>query len=322
MKRSTTHPTRSIGFLSRLHDDELSEAERRDFEIHALECRECAAAAAEFEQILALYRQAQAEPADPELAARISRRLDARLRWRPPVRYIRLEIDLLWASVVATCLVAALALYSLRPSRKSPVPVSVVAETRVTPAPPGRAPEPPTGSGALQSRSAPRPRAETQSGMPASGFAPEPAPSAPTAEARAPIRADEWNPPSEPALQPLPGPALSAPGGALGPSIADEKTAGEVFRVGPGITTPVLVHRVEPVFPDSLRYRTAMGRPVILEAVVDEAGEVVNPRVIRSNPPFDRLVIDAVRQWKYKPATKDGKPVSVILVVTCNIDVR
>ena len=90
MKHATTHPTRSIGFLSRLHDGELSETERREFGAHAAECRECATAAEEFERILALYRQAQVEPADPELAARISRRLDARLRWRPPVRYVRL----------------------------------------------------------------------------------------------------------------------------------------------------------------------------------------------------------------------------------------
>ena len=51
-----SHPARSAEFLSRLHDGELSPAERAHFESHRAHCAECRAAAAEFEAALALYR--------------------------------------------------------------------------------------------------------------------------------------------------------------------------------------------------------------------------------------------------------------------------
>ncbi len=60
----------------------------------------------------------------------------------------------------------------------------------------------------------------------------------------------------------------------------------------------------------------SMGEPVAgtqlgaIEVVVDESGAVSDARVYRSvNRVFDDVLLESVRQWRYKPATKEGRPV-------------
>jgi TonB family protein len=50
---------------------------------------------------------------------------------------------------------------------------------------------------------------------------------------------------------------------------------------------------------------------VVVEFVVDKSGNAINPVVLHSsNPAFDESAINAVLRWKFKPATKNGKPVN------------
>jgi len=50
----------------------------------------------------------------------------------------------------------------------------------------------------------------------------------------------------------------------------------------------------------------------VLALVVDENGRPRDVQVIRSiNKLLDQSAIDAVTQWKFKPALKEGKPVAV-----------
>jgi len=101
------HPARNPEFLSRLHDQELTPAERAHFESHRAHCAECRTAAAEFEAALALFRSSGPRPASPDLAARILRKLQQndsrrRLRFGPTF-----GIDLRWAGAFAAAVVAA-----------------------------------------------------------------------------------------------------------------------------------------------------------------------------------------------------------------------
>lgn len=51
---------------------------------------------------------------------------------------------------------------------------------------------------------------------------------------------------------------------------------------------------------------------VTVEFVVDTKGAVVNPAVVHSdNPSFERPALEAILNWKFRPATVDGKPVNV-----------
>ena len=45
--------------------------------------------------------------------------------------------------------------------------------------------------------------------------------------------------------------------------------------------------------------------------LVDRDGKVVGPKVEKStNPSFDRPAIEAVRQWKFEPGTRNGEKVA------------
>ncbi len=86
-------------------------------------------------------------------------------------------------------------------------------------------------------------------------------------------------------------------------------------RVGGRIREPKLVNRVEPTYP-VLAKQTHMQGVVIIDAVVDEQGNVVEAK-IRSGPPLLlQSALDAVRQWKYEPTYLNDQPVSVQLTVT------
>ena len=55
---------------------------------------------------------------------------------------------------------------------------------------------------------------------------------------------------------------------------------------------------------------------VILEATVNESGEVTNVIVLRSIPLLDKASITAVKQWRYEPLLLNGVPGPFILTVT------
>lgn len=322
MRHAAAHPTRSIGFLSRLHDGELTAAESREYELHSAECAECSSAAAEFEAVLALYRQAQEEPADPALAERIARRLDARLRWRPPVRYLRLEIDLLWTSVVATCLVGVLSLYSFRTSRSHPARVSMVAETRPISVSPAEEPNlPPEETAAWRKTDLPRP-APAPPGL----LAPNAASSVSRPAAEAPALSEESADrsaaarPEPPTHEPPATPAGARSGEpdrafAGTPSMLRDETAASVA------VAPVLIRRVEPVLSESLRRNLRSEGPFTAQAVITESGDVASVRISPHAPPgLERPIVSALLGWKYKPALREGRPVPAYLNVVVYVN--
>lgn len=80
----------------------------------------------------------------------------------------------------------------------------------------------------------------------------------------------------------------------------------------PGVTQPVLVHEVKPVYTDDAKRRRVQGN-VELEAVITTDGAVRDDvRVTKSlDADLDAQAVKAAKQWLFKPATKDGKPVNV-----------
>ena len=107
-----------------------------------------------------------------------------------------------------------------------------------------------------------------------------------------------------PAEPPLPPPAPPAPPPPMAAPI----------RVGGEVRPPALVERVPPVYPAAASAMGLEGR-VILEAVVDEEGRVIDLKVLRSAGVFDKPALEAVRQWRYSPVLLNGRPVRFILTV-------
>ena len=86
-------------------------------------------------------------------------------------------------------------------------------------------------------------------------------------------------------------------------------------RVGGQIQAPALTRRVEPVYPD-LAVSARIRGVVILEAMVDKDGRVVEVKVLRTaNKLLDDAAITAVRQWQYRPLILNGLPEPFVLTV-------
>lgn len=103
--------------------------------------------------------------------------------------------------------------------------------------------------------------------------------------------------------------------GRPGPGLATLGTAGGPYRVGGNIQEPERIHYVAPAYPELAR-RARMEGFVILQAVIDRAGNVRDAEVLRGlGLGLDVAARDAVRQWKYTPTYYNGEPVEVILTV-------
>jgi TonB family protein len=87
----------------------------------------------------------------------------------------------------------------------------------------------------------------------------------------------------------------------------------EILRIHAGIAPPVLLHRESPRHPDVARRARIQGI-VIIEVIIDCTGKVLDARVLRGLPAgCNEAAIEAVRKWRYWPATLSGKPVAVYL---------
>jgi protein TonB len=83
---------------------------------------------------------------------------------------------------------------------------------------------------------------------------------------------------------------------------------GDIVAMGPGVTAPVLMHKVDPKFPPAAR-QMRTGGTVTLQVLVGTDGSVEQLRILQVSRPgvgFERATEDAVKQWRYKPATKNG----------------
>jgi protein TonB len=91
---------------------------------------------------------------------------------------------------------------------------------------------------------------------------------------------------------------------------------GGVFRVGGGVTAPQLIYRVDPEYSEEARKAKHQGT-VELYVEVEPDGRAHKIIVRRSlGLGLDEKAIEAVRQWRFKPAMRDGKAVTVGALVT------
>jgi protein TonB len=138
----------------------------------------------------------------------------------------------------------------------------------------------------------------------------------------------EMHGPEVPDLPPGPGSfdplALGKPvgNGPVPPELPPAaKPAQTVLRVGQGVREPKRVSGVSPEYPLIARNARVQGA-VILEAVINERGEVGRIRVLKSEPLLDQAAIAAVAKWRYTPTLLNGTPVSVLMTITINFTLQ
>lgn len=89
----------------------------------------------------------------------------------------------------------------------------------------------------------------------------------------------------------------------------------QVFKPGAGVFAPRVLQEVKPVYTPDAMYIGIEGS-VLLECVVTAEGTVGDVRVRTPlYPSLDDAAIAAVKQWRFKPGTRDGKPVPVAVDV-------
>jgi TonB family protein len=77
----------------------------------------------------------------------------------------------------------------------------------------------------------------------------------------------------------------------------------------PGVTPPTLISKIAPAYTEEAR-RAKYSGTVVVNVTVDASGRSVDLRVLRSlGMGLDEKAIEAVQQWRFRPAMKDGKPV-------------
>lgn len=112
----------------------------------------------------------------------------------------------------------------------------------------------------------------------------------------------------------------SGNGSGLGPGTGGNYGGG-LRRVGGGVSSPEVIFKVEPEFSEEARKAKFMG-VVTVNLIVDTKGLPQNVRVIRGvGMGLDEKALEAVRQYKFKPAMENGHPVPVQVNVEVNFQI-
>lgn len=105
-------------------------------------------------------------------------------------------------------------------------------------------------------------------------------------------------------------------GPGLGPG-SEGGTGGRVYQPGGDVTPPVEIRKGTPQYTAAAMHARAEGT-ILVECIVQTTGACTNIRVRRSfNPPFglDQEAIKAAEQWRFRPGTRRGEPVPVLVTM-------
>jgi periplasmic protein TonB len=87
------------------------------------------------------------------------------------------------------------------------------------------------------------------------------------------------------------------------------------IRISQGVTSGLLLRRVEPAYPVIAREARIQGN-VVLKAIIDKEGNIQDLQLVTGHPMLVPAAIQAVKQWRYKPFLLNGQPVEVETTVT------
>jgi TonB family protein len=94
------------------------------------------------------------------------------------------------------------------------------------------------------------------------------------------------------------------------------------FVVGGNITEPEKISGPNPVYPEAARRARIQG-VVVLECTIGKSGDVNEVKVLRGLPlGLTEAAVDAVKKWRFKPSTLNGKPVEVLYILTVRFNLQ
>lgn len=94
------------------------------------------------------------------------------------------------------------------------------------------------------------------------------------------------------------------------------------IMVGGDVKAPIKEYAPPPQYTEIARKARIQG-VVIVQAVVTKQGDVQDVKILKGLPMgLDTAAAEAVRKWKFKPATLNGKPVDVYYNLTVNFTLQ
>jgi protein TonB len=109
-------------------------------------------------------------------------------------------------------------------------------------------------------------------------------------------------------------------GAGVGPGTGGN-IGGGLRRIGGGVSAPEVLFAPSPEFSEEARKAKVSGN-VLVYLQVDEQGRPTHIRVLKGiGMGLDEKAIEAVRQYRFKPAMEDGRPVTVEMNVEVNFNI-
>ena len=107
--------------------------------------------------------------------------------------------------------------------------------------------------------------------------------------------------------------------GSAGPTAAQQDDT--IYKPGAGVSVPKLVNDVKPHYtPDA--FRRGVAGSVLLQCIVDRDGVTTNVEIIRPlDEDLDQVALKALRQWRFEPGRKEGRPVLVQIQVEMSFSI-
>ena len=100
--------------------------------------------------------------------------------------------------------------------------------------------------------------------------------------------------------------------------------AGRVYAQGNGVKLPTIAKEVRPTYPPAAKKMGITGS-VTMDCVVRPDGSVGKVKVLKSldaKHGFDQAAMDAMKQWRFNPGLKGGKPVAVHVTTEMTFTIR
>lgn len=105
------------------------------------------------------------------------------------------------------------------------------------------------------------------------------------------------------------------------PATASEQVPGGPLPVTGDVKAPIVVRRVQPIYP-RVALMGRMNGTVVVQCIIDRNGQVRDTRVVRSTfAAFEQPAVDAVRQWVFTAGSLHGHAVDTIFELTVSFRV-
>lgn len=105
---------------------------------------------------------------------------------------------------------------------------------------------------------------------------------------------------------------------SVAPSVVCFPGGNRVLRIGKGLKPPKAIKTEDPHYSSAARRAHLQGTNVFMVAI-DDKGEMIDALMVRSlEPSLNYQSLVALRDWKFKPAEFEGKPVACTVNVEIN----